>query len=748
MCGYNLSLLLVGCLLLTAPVKGQILTTNTWPNTNPALSQTSRYIVTLRRDADQDGYAREQRITRSRIFRHALNGFVADLDEVTAARLAADSRVLAIEKDKVAGRSDDQMIPTGVKRMAVDHFPAVNIDGTDKRIDADVAVIDSGIQTDHPDLNVVQAVDFTGEGSYGSNNHGTECAGIIGALDNNYGVVGVAPGVRLWSVRMIRENGTFFTSDAISAFDYVAAHADQIAVVNCSFNTFYGFHNLRVNYEQPITTLVNLGVVVVASAGNDGGDIAGPDGVLLEDGTFSDNSLPAGLPEVMAVSAMDPIADQLAGYSNFSWTRYSPGFVNSPGAAIDVAAPGNNVPTTLVGSAYTLTFTGTSAAAPHATGLVALYIAMHGRATNAAGVYAIRQAIIDAAQPQSLWQNTNTYDRDTNHEGLAVTSLSWVTNAPRLLNPVASGQSVNLRFTTLAGYNHTLQYSSSLNQNSGWADLAATNGTGAIASVNEFATNPARFYRLSTQPVPWPSFDKATAANLGNLGTQGDGTYLGASLGVPGSIAGDVGNSAIRLPTVYPGSRVQIPFQSGLNPSGPFSVEVWSRPAQTQLLSCVTASVDFPLQRSGWILYQTGLASLDGNGFSFRCYNSAGDAAVTIAATDLSVDTNTWYHLVGVFDGTNVSLYVNGVNVSSSALPGGQSFRWNPGAPLTFGVRSDGANWQNGDLDEGAFYTNSLTASQILAHYQAGTNSSPLTPYPQVILNDGPAGYWRFNEHQ
>ena len=117
---------------------------------------------------------------------------------------------------------------------------------------------------------------------------------------------------------------------------------------------------------------------------------------------------------------MDPTNDTIWPGSNFSQVirTNTPGddfgapaitnYVFSPGGAIDVAAPGVNILSTVpfilsgTNNAYGY-FTGTSGAAPHVAGLVALYIAANGRATNAEGVYHIRQAIINASQPQSQW---------------------------------------------------------------------------------------------------------------------------------------------------------------------------------------------------------------------------------------------------------------------------------------------------------------------------------------------------------
>ena len=313
-------------------------------------------------------------------------------------------------------------------------------------------------------------------------------------------------------------------------------------------------------------------------------------------------------------------------------------------------------------------------------------------------------------------------------------------------------QGVDVDFSTVAGYTHALQAVASLSSPTPWPDIFSTDGNGAIASVHDSTLAAAQFYRLRTHITESLNVSfAASAVNLGTLGTVANGTTHTAIIhGVSGAIGADSGNSAVRMPAQIFGACVQIPFQPSLNPSGPFSVEFWAKPAQTADASCAAASreiVETPSgRRNGWMLYQMNSSQTNGNGFNFLCYNTSGETAVTAAAADLSIAINTWYHVVGVFDGTNVALYVNGTSVATASLPGGSSFRANTSRPMTFLARSDGNNTYVGDLDESAFYPRALTAAEVLAHYQAGTDPAPVTPYQQVILNGSPAGYWRFNE--
>src|SRR5262249_53716420 len=124
-------------------------------------------IVTLRREVDQDGMVKEHGVNRHCAYRHAFNGFAARLNSGEIEKLKHDPRVIAVEPDGKV-RTCSQTVPAGVLRMGITNFPVAHIDGSDHRIDVDVAVLDTGIQTNHPDLNVVQAVGFADPGLDGN----------------------------------------------------------------------------------------------------------------------------------------------------------------------------------------------------------------------------------------------------------------------------------------------------------------------------------------------------------------------------------------------------------------------------------------------------------------------------------------------------------------------------------------------------------------------------------------------------
>jgi subtilisin family serine protease len=204
---------------------------------------------------------------------------------------------------------------------------------------------------------------------------------------------------------------------------------NTIEVANMSFGRADEFSE---GLREAIAAGVAEGIVFVAAAGNSSQDIYGADRLFNESGP-ADDFIPAAYPEVAAVSAMVDsdgrpggstgkrrgyVEDTIASWSNYSDPVDVAKPVISTGAAIDLAAPGSDIYSTAMGGGYT-TLDGTSMAAPHVTGAVALYIAACGRARNVDQVYAIRQALIDLSEPQESWRADHyTTDPDANQEGL------------------------------------------------------------------------------------------------------------------------------------------------------------------------------------------------------------------------------------------------------------------------------------------------------------------------------------------
>lgn len=388
-------------------------------------------IVVLQDGVDAASVAKEhadrERARVRHVYRHVLRGYAASMSDAAVERIKRDRRVRYVEADgevRVGGHL--QFVPTGVDRIDADLDPVAKIDGTDgangsvERVDVDVAVIDTGIYP-HVDLNVVASTDCTATvdpkfpvcvdgAGVDDHGHGTHVAGTVGALDNAYGVVGVAPGVRLHSVKVLTAAGAGLTSAVIAGMDWVAARHAVIEVVNMSL----GGSGYSQAQHEAFQGLVGAGVVTVVAAGNDAKDVYGADGVFKT----RDDTSPAAFPEAMTISALadfdgrpgglssssaaftrctESRDDSFACFSNYSGSVDASNPVSSPGKAIDLILPGVRITSTFLGDQYA-TYSGTSMAAPHGAGLAALYIAVNGRATDATSVYGIRQALINAGQ--------------------------------------------------------------------------------------------------------------------------------------------------------------------------------------------------------------------------------------------------------------------------------------------------------------------------------------------------------------
>ncbi len=409
-----------------------------------------RYIVQLRPGVDSVRVARQLARTHGlqvlSVYQHALKGFAAVVPAQRVELLRQDPAVLTIEPDRVV-HAVAQQLPTGVNRIDADLNSIAAIDGAATNVNVDIAIIDTGVDLDHPDLNVYRFTDCVdqdligwlfgitciddndplNDGTLGDdlNGHGSHVAGIAAAKDNEFGVVGVAPGARIWSVAVLDQNGSGFLYWVINGIDWVTSHANEIDVANMSL----AWQGNSPAARTAIQNSVNAGVVYVVAAANSSQDIFGPD---LTVGT-SDDWEPAAYPEVATISALadsDGQAggsgantswgpdDTLATFSNFS-TAAPPGNpVISPGAGIDLAAPGVSIFSTYKDGGYA-TLSGTSMASPHVTGAVGLYIAKNGRANTASDVAFIRQQLINNhSQPPTAWGPANTADPDNNHEDL------------------------------------------------------------------------------------------------------------------------------------------------------------------------------------------------------------------------------------------------------------------------------------------------------------------------------------------
>ena len=318
-------------------------------------------------------------------YEHALKGMSAQVPEGRLNALRHDPRVKYVEADREVS-IEEQQVPTGIQRTFADTNSNISIDGVDDlRVDVDVAVIDTGIDLQHPDLNVAGGVNCTTSGiiiascvAGGDDDHyhGTHVAGTIGAIDNDTHVAGVAPGARLWAVKVLNKRGSGYTSWIVAGIDWVAANADTIEVANMSLGG-PGFS--QAEYDA-IQGAVNAGVAFAVAAGNEDDDAnnyspGGFDNVLSVSALVDFNGLPGG---GAAPTCFTDVDDTLAYFSNW-------------GPEVDIAAPGGCILSTypLSKTATGLgTISGTSMASPHVAGALAL-LASGSNPGNATDVYAL-----------------------------------------------------------------------------------------------------------------------------------------------------------------------------------------------------------------------------------------------------------------------------------------------------------------------------------------------------------------------
>jgi subtilisin len=350
-----------------------------------APGQAAKYIVTLHPGTDPGAVAAEHQRSRgasvTHVYRHALKGYAATLTPAAAAALAADPQVAAVVRDREV-RMSAQSVPPGIERVGSDQSSTVAGDGRGA-VDVDIAIVDTGIDPKHRDLNVVGGVNcIQGNNSFlDLNGHGTHVAGTAAAKDNNVGVVGVAPGARLWAVRVLDANGNGAWSSIICGIDWVTARAATIEVANMSLGGSGGDGSCTdKGLREAICRSTAAGVTYVVSAGNSASDAA--------------NFVPATFDEVITVSAITDFDGEPGGVgAPTCQTGFDDTFANfsNYGPDVDLAAPGMCVLSTWRGGGYR-SISGTSMASPHVAGAAALYLSAHPDATPAQVRTALRAA--------------------------------------------------------------------------------------------------------------------------------------------------------------------------------------------------------------------------------------------------------------------------------------------------------------------------------------------------------------------
>ena len=295
-------------------------------------------------------------------FKNTIKGFSAKLPSQAIEKIKNNPNVAYVEKNGIAWASvvpekvDEvkakgkpfanqpeaaQVIPWGVNRVGGSR------DGTGKH----AWIIDTGIDLDHPDLNLGTGQNFVLTGKKSSNDgngHGTHVAGTIAAINNAIGVVGVAANATVHPVRVLDDRGSGTIDSVIAGIDYVAANAQAGDVANMSLGARGHYQSLH----DAVSRAADYGILFAIAAGNDSDN--------------ANNYEPAHVehPQVYTISAVE-VRDIFASFSNY---------MNPP---VEFAAPGVGILSRRAGGGV-VSYSGTSMATPHVAGLLLFGIPEQG----------------------------------------------------------------------------------------------------------------------------------------------------------------------------------------------------------------------------------------------------------------------------------------------------------------------------------------------------------------------------------
>lgn len=284
--------------------------------------------------------------TPSQVYSSALRGLAMELTDGDVERLRKEPNVIGVYPDKMVTLARPVPVPDDPPAQVV-QFGVIRTGYATYTGSNSAWIIDTGIDLDHPDLNVdasrgYLAADIRSRVGFDDDNgHGSHCAGIVAAIDNEIGVVGVAAGATVVPVKVLDKRGSGAYSAIIAGVDYVAANAAPGDAANLSLGG-----GVYEPIDLAVQALGDAGVLVALAAGNESDD--------------ANNHSPARAngANLYTVSAMD-INDDFAYFSNYA---------NPP---VDYCAPGVNIFSTYMGGGY-VTMSGTSMAAPHVCGLLLL----------------------------------------------------------------------------------------------------------------------------------------------------------------------------------------------------------------------------------------------------------------------------------------------------------------------------------------------------------------------------------------
>jgi subtilisin family serine protease len=327
------------------------------PGPTPAQSVIpGQYVVVLEEEVrDPTAVAREHAQRHGaevlHTYQHALEGYAARIPDHRLDEVLAEERVDYVERDGTVSVAA-QTLPWGIDKIDADVSSTNAGDRRGKVGNVSAYIIDTGIDKNHADLNVVHHVNFARGQNTDRNGHGTHVAGTVAAEDDKRGVVGVAPGALLIGVKVLDHQGRGTVSGVIDGVDWVTANAQKPAIANMS---------LVAGASKALDTAVresaDSGIFYSVAAGNDDADARNCSPARAGAGTNN------GIVTTAATNESD---------AELSWSNY--------GRSVDLWAPGKKILSTKLGGGKA-TKSGTSIAAAHVAGGAALYLSSHTSAS-------------------------------------------------------------------------------------------------------------------------------------------------------------------------------------------------------------------------------------------------------------------------------------------------------------------------------------------------------------------------------
>jgi subtilisin len=266
------------------------------------------YIVMLTRGASADAVQRAHDVRSPKSYNAAFNGFAGHIPAGRLRALQNDPRVEAVIPDrtmqgnpgrpgkanKTTTTSNSEIVPEGVRRIGAAPTASLGVTGAG----VGVAVLDSGVDLRHTDLNVsAVCFDAFGGDCHDDSGHGTHVSGVIAAKKNGVGVVGAAPGATIYAVKVLDQDTGGNDSHLLAGIDWVLTNAEQVSpairVANFSLGR-PGSVDDNPALLASIQALIDAGIVVVVAAGND------PE-------VSSNDRVPAGFPQVITVASSTAI---------------------------------------------------------------------------------------------------------------------------------------------------------------------------------------------------------------------------------------------------------------------------------------------------------------------------------------------------------------------------------------------------------------------------------------------------------